>query len=45
MMQGWPRASSSGPVGGVDDPRDWHEFETWFTDEAACRDFLERLRR
>jgi hypothetical protein len=32
------------PVAGVDYPRDWHEFEAWFTDEAACRAFLERLR-
>lgn len=32
------------PVGGVDYPRDWHEFQSWFPDEAACRTYLERLR-
>jgi hypothetical protein len=44
LLQGWPRSEQQRPVGWVDDPRDWHEFETWFTDETACRDFRERLR-
>ncbi|MGH9053219.1 MAG: IS1595 family transposase [Acidimicrobiia bacterium] len=32
------------PVGGVDYPRNWHEFEAWFRDEGACRAYLEMLR-
>ena len=33
-----------GPVGGVDYPRTWAEFTSWFGDEAACVAYLERLR-
>ena len=32
------------PVGGVDYPRTWGEFVSWFSDEAACVAYLERLR-
>lgn len=39
-----PASEKPQPVGGVDYPRDWHEFEAWFADEAACRVYLEGLR-
>lgn len=32
------------PVGGVDYPRTIQEFEEWFPSEAACADYLQRLR-
>jgi hypothetical protein len=32
------------PVGGVDYPRTYQEFRAWFPDDAACRDYLARLR-
>jgi hypothetical protein len=32
------------PVGGVDYPRTYQEFQAWFPDGIACRDYLERLR-
>jgi transposase-like protein len=34
----------SRPVGGVDYPRTWAEFNAWFGDEAACVAYLEQLR-
>jgi Transposase zinc-ribbon domain len=30
--------------GGVDYPRNWHELLAWFSDDAACLRYLERLR-
>lgn len=36
--------SASGPVAGVDYPRNYHEFVAWFPDDAACLRYLERLR-
>lgn len=32
------------PVGGVDYPRTLPEFEAWFSSEAACVEYLERIR-
>ncbi len=32
------------PVGGVDYPRTLKEFDEWFPSEAACADFLRRVR-
>ena len=32
------------PVAGVDYPRTFQEMEQWFRDEAACRDYIRRLR-
>ena len=32
------------PEGGVDYPTTWQSFESWFTDDAACRRYLGRLR-
>lgn len=32
------------PRAGVDYPGTWQAFETWFSDEAACREFLARVR-
>jgi transposase-like protein len=32
------------PVGGVDYPRTYQEFKSWFPDDAACREYLGRLR-
>ncbi len=32
------------PVGGVDYPRTLQEFDEWFLSEAACADYLRRLR-
>ncbi len=32
------------PVGGVDYPRTFQEFHSWFVDEAACVDYLGQLR-
>ena len=32
------------PVGGLDYPRTLEEFGLWFSSEAACRDYLVRLR-
>jgi transposase-like protein len=36
--------SESHPVAGVDYPRTFQEMEQWFRDEAACRDYIRRLR-
>src|SRR5450631_1706748 len=36
--------SDSRPVAGVDYPRTFQEMEQWFRDEAACRDYIGRLR-
>jgi hypothetical protein len=35
---------SAMPKAGLDYPGTWQSFETWFSDEAACREFLERVR-
>jgi transposase-like protein len=35
---------SSRPTAGIDYPRDFQEFDRWFADEAACRNYLFRLR-
>src|SRR5436190_2176752 len=32
------------PIGGCDYPRTLREFNAWFADEAACLDYLARLR-
>lgn len=32
------------PVGGVDYPRTYQEFRSWFPDESSCREYLARLR-
>src|SRR4051794_29435712 len=32
------------PVGGVDYPRTYQEFTAWFSDDAACREYLGNLR-
>jgi hypothetical protein len=32
------------PVGGVDYPRTYQEFKAWFSDDAACREYLGNLR-
>src|SRR3954470_2884190 len=32
------------PVGGVDYPRTYQEFNAWFPDDAACREYLAQLR-
>ena len=32
------------PVGGIDYPRTLMEFDDWFASEAACADFLRRVR-
>lgn len=32
------------PVGGVDYPRTYQEFRSWFPDETACSDYLAQLR-
>jgi transposase-like protein len=32
------------PRGGVDYPRSWSEFQSWFPGEAECIAYLERLR-
>jgi len=34
----------SGPVGGVDYPRTYQEFRSWFPDDAACAAYLAFLR-
>ncbi len=34
----------SGPVAGIDYPRNFEEFNRWFTDEASCRSNIFRLR-
>lgn len=34
----------SSPAGGVDYPRTYQEFRTWFPDETACTDYLAQLR-
>ena len=36
--------SGSHPVGGVDYPRTLQEFDDWFSSEAACLNYLQRLR-
>jgi transposase-like protein len=36
--------TESHPVGGVDYPRTFQEMEQWFRDDAACRDYIRRLR-
>ena len=35
---------SERPVGGVDYPRTYQEFRDWFPDDAACVEYLGRLR-
>lgn len=32
------------PVAGIDYPRNLQEFDNWFSDEAACRDYIFRMR-
>lgn len=32
------------PVGGLDYPRTFQEFRSWFPDDVACREYLERVR-
>lgn len=32
------------PAAGVDYPRTFHELDEWFRSEAACRDYIRRLR-
>lgn len=32
------------PVGGVDYPRSYAEFRSWFSDDGACLDYLDWLR-
>ena len=32
------------PVAGIDYPRNFEEFNRWFTDEAACRSYIFRVR-
>jgi len=34
----------SKPVAGIDYPRNLREFDSWFTDEAACRNYVYRVR-
>lgn len=36
--------SDSRPVAGTDYPRTFQEMDQWFRDEAACRDYIRRLR-
>lgn len=36
--------SASHPVPGVDYPRTLQEFDVWFSSEAACAEYLERVR-
>ena len=36
--------SGTRPVAGVDYPRTFQEMDDWFRDEAACRDYVRRLR-
>jgi hypothetical protein len=36
--------SDSHPVAGTDYPRTFQEMDQWFRDEAACRDYIRRLR-
>ena len=36
--------TESHPIAGVDYPRTFQELEQWFRDEAACRDYIRRLR-
>jgi len=33
-----------GPVAGIDYPRNMQEFDRWFADETACRNYLYRIR-
>ena len=35
---------SARPVGGVDYPRTYQEFRSWFPDDRACREYLAGLR-
>jgi len=37
-------SDSERPIGGVDYPRTYQEFRSWFPDDAACVEFLEQLR-
>lgn len=34
----------TGPVAGVDYPRNRQEFDQWFSEEASCRDYVLRIR-
>ncbi len=34
----------AGPVGGIDYPRNFQEFERWFADEPSCRSYVLRVR-
>jgi hypothetical protein len=36
--------SESRPVAGVDYPRTFQEMDQWFRDDAACREYIRRLR-
>src|SRR5680860_308221 len=35
---------SAHPVGGIDYPRTYQEFRSWFPEDEACREYLARLR-
>lgn len=35
---------ATGPVAGVDYPRTYQEFATWFAEESGCRQYLSRCR-
>ncbi len=37
-------SASQRPVGGVDYPRTYQEFRSWFPDDVSCREYLGRLR-
>lgn len=39
-----PFRNNPAPVGGRDYPATWQEFVSWFSDEEACRRYLEKLR-
>jgi transposase-like protein len=43
-MQYGSGVSADGPTGGVDYPRTFQEFHSWFPDDDACIDYLESLR-
>ena len=36
--------SGEHPLAGVDYPRTFQEFDAWFSNETACRDYIRRLR-
>jgi ISXO2 transposase-like protein/transposase-like zinc ribbon protein len=37
-------SASQRPVGGVEYPRTYQEFRSWFPDDVSCREYLGRLR-